>query len=172
MFTTKNLKEFASVNDYYHVCNIRRTKPPEILMSKMIQFVIVELGKFDKDTKTLYNVRDSWCYLLKNSSQMNHLEYKSLLEQGGDMAKAVSHLWNLSQDEILREYTQALEKREIDRISREDEVREQGIEEGRQKERQSFILNMLKDKMSIQSIIKYTGMSEERILEIQKKAGL
>ena len=165
LFTTQNLKEFESVKNYYHICNIRRTEPPEVLMSKMMQFVIVELGKFDKNTKALYNVRDSWCYLLKHSNQMGHLEYKHLLEKGGDMAKAVSHLWNLSQDEILREYTQALEKREIDRISREDEVLEKGREEGREE----VALNMLKMDVDLKVILNSTKLSQQEIEELKKQ---
>ena len=130
VFTTKNLKVFKSVQDYYHVCNIRRTEPPEVLMSNGLCFVIVELGKFDKRLHKLYNVRESWCYLLKNSRQLSQVEYTSFREQGGDMAKAVKHLWNLSQDESLREYLDAIEKRRMDKISREQWIHGEGRKEG------------------------------------------
>ena len=67
-----------------------------------------ELGKFDKNVKQLYDIRESWCYLLKNSYKINDIEYKSLENKGDDMAKAVKHLLNLSQDEALREYLEAI----------------------------------------------------------------
>ena len=33
LFVVETLKEFESVDDYYHVCRLLRTKPPHILMS-------------------------------------------------------------------------------------------------------------------------------------------
>ena len=48
---------------------------------------------------------------------MNNAEYKSLENKGEDMAKAVKHLWNFSQDEALQEYINAFDKRERYRIS-------------------------------------------------------
>ena len=52
-FTTKNLKEFKGIKDYYHVCNICRRGFPEVLMSGGLCFVVIELGKFDKSVKEL-----------------------------------------------------------------------------------------------------------------------
>ena len=115
VFITKDLKEFKDVKDYYHICNICRVTPPHVLMSNGLCFVIIELGKFDKNVKQLYDIRESWCYLLKNSYKMNDIEYKSLKSKGEDMAKATEHLWNLSQDEVLQEYIDAIDKQERDR---------------------------------------------------------
>lgn len=170
LFIVETLKEFESVDDYYHICSLLRTKPPHILMSQLMHFVIVELGKFAKDTKTLYNIRDSWCYLLKNSNQMDHLEYKILLEQGGDMTKAVSQLWNLSQDESLREYTQALEKQEMDRISDKNEAFREGKQEGKQEGIKEVILKFLNTGMSVEKVSQITGLSEEEIHNFQEKS--
>ena len=47
-----------------------------------------------------------------------------------------------------------------------------GMEKGRAEGQQSVILNMLKDKMDIQAIAKYVGVSKEQVLELQKQAGL
>ena len=184
-FTTKNLKEFKGIKDYYHVCNIRRTESPEILMSGGLCFVIVELNKFAKNVKELYNTRESWCYLLKNSCNMGALEYRSFKEKGGQMAKAVKSLWNLSQEEIKREYLFALEKRERDRISREEFVRKEanekgikkgikkGIEQGREKGRQEgikeVVLKLLHADMSVEKISQITGFSKEEILKLQEE---
>ena len=172
-FTTKNLKKFKGVKDYYHVCNIRRTGSPEILMSDGLCFVIVELNKFAKSVKELYNTRESWCYLLKNSYNMGTLEYKSFEEKGGQMAKAVKSLWNLSREEAEREYLFAIEKQERDRINREEFVRqeanEKGIEKGQKTKEESIILNMLKKKIDISTIVECTGVSKEKILKFQEK---
>ena len=179
-FINENLKAFNPIKDYYHICNIRRTESPEVLMSHGLCFVIVELGKFDKNIKQLYNTRESWCYLLKNSYKMNDIEYRSLKNKGGDMAKAVKHLWNLSQNEVLREYLEAIDKKERDRVSREEFVREdalekgikrgikKGIEKGIEKERREIALNMLKNKIDIQVILDSTKLSREELEQLKK----
>ena len=179
-FINENLKAFDPIKDYYHICNIRRTKSPEILMSHGLCFVIVELGKFDKNIKQLYNMRESWCYLLKNSYNVGFMEYKTFKDQGGDMAKAMKHLWNLSQNEVLREYLEALDKKERDRISREEFVREEAIEKGTKKGIEKGIvegqkegvrkvaLNMLKSGFDTRAILDATKLSREELEELKK----
>ena len=44
-FINETLKAFDSTEDYYHICNIRRTESPEILMSNGLCFVIVRAWK-------------------------------------------------------------------------------------------------------------------------------
>ena len=44
-----------------------------------------------------------------------------------------------------------------------------GREEGRQEEKQDIILNMLKNKIDISTIMKITKVTEDKILQIQKK---
>ena len=43
-----------------------------------------------------------------------------------------------------------------------------GREEGRQEEKQDIILNMLKNKIDISTIMKITEVTEDKILQIQK----
>ena len=47
--------------------------------------------------------------------------------------------------------------------------REKGIQIGRQEEKQDIILNMLKNKIDISTIMKITKVTEDKILQIQKK---
>ncbi len=137
-----------------------------------------ELGKFDKNVKQLYDIRESWCYLLKNSYKMNDTEYKSLENKGEDMAKAVKHLLNLSQDEALQEYIDAFDKRERDRISAENLARregqqegiEKGIEKGRQEGIAEVILKFLNTGMSAEEVSKVTGFSREEICKFQERS--
>ena len=172
VFITKNLKEFKDVKDYYHVCNICRVKPPHVLMSKGLCFVIIELEKFDKNVKQLYDIRESWCYLLKNSYKMNDIEYKSLKNKGEDMAKATEHLWNLSQDEALQEYIDAIDKQERDRISAENLARREGKQEGIKKGQEQGVrkvaLNMLKSGVDIQVILDATKLSRKELEQLKK----
>lgn len=50
--------------------------------------------------------------------------------------------------------------------------RQEGLQTGRQEEKQNVILEMLKDQMSVQAIMKYTGAPRELILELQKQVSL
>ena len=84
------------------------------------------------------------------------------------MSKAVKHLWNLSQNEVLREYLEALDKKERDRISREEFVREEATEKGIQKERREIASNMLKSGVDIQIILNTTKLSREELEELKK----
>ena len=186
VFTTQNLKVFKGISDYYHVCNIRRTMPPEVLMSNAMCFIIVELGKFDKNVKQLHNIRESWCYLLKNSDQINQSEYEFLKGQGGDMAKAVGELWSMSQDEVLQEYIYALEKKERIRITAEKYARNKGFkegiekghlkgrlkgrEEGREEGHVAVALNMLKKGLDFHLISECTGLSAKDVEALKKKS--
>ncbi len=102
---TANLKEFESLKDeYYHVCNIRRTTAPDLILTRGMCFVIVELTKFKRQkVKDIHGQREAWSYLLKNSGKMDRVEYKRLQEKGEVMAEAVKRLWDISQNEGLRE---------------------------------------------------------------------
>ena len=52
VFMTANLKEFESLKDeYYHVCNIRRTTKPDLILTRGMCFVIVEFNKI-QETKS------------------------------------------------------------------------------------------------------------------------
>ena len=135
VFTTQNLSDFKDVtDDYRHVCNIRRTKDPQVVMSRGMCFVIVELGKFTKDMEKLDNTRDDWSFILKNSEELGVNEYQTFLNKGGEMAEAVKRLWDLSQDDLLREEAWALEKQRKDRFAERqferEEARSKGLAEG------------------------------------------
>ena len=93
------------------------------------------------------------------------------------MRKAVEHLEELSQDEVLRLEEEAREKYIMDRKAEIafgfDEGFEKGLSQGRQEGlsqgKQEVIMNMVKNGMSVELISKATGLSEEEINTLQKK---
>ncbi len=162
VFMTQNLKEFESIKDeYYHVCNIRRTTKPDLVLTRGMCFVIVELKKFKREgVKSLHSTREDWSYLLKNSGNMDKEEYKELQQKGGIMGEAVKRLWDISQNDGLREFLRVQEREQMDRASREETVREE--------ERKKVALSMLKDNFNIDVICKHTGFSKEEIEGLKK----
>ncbi len=94
--------------------------------------------------------------------------------KGKNTTKTGKKFWNLSQDEILEEYLDALDKRERDRISAENlarrEGQQEGIEKGRQEGIAEVILKLLNTGMSAEKISKVTGFSKEEICKLQEKS--
>ncbi len=168
VFSTKNLEEFEEVKDRYrHVCYLMAEETPGLVLSRDLCFVIVELGKFRKDAMRPDNGRDEWSYLLKNSNRLGVEECKTFLKKGGDMADALKHLWDISQDEELRELMVERDKQRRDQLSREDYSWEKGEakgrKEGRKEERKEIALKMLKNGLNIDIIAENTGLSKEEI---------
>ena len=83
VFSTRNLRELAQVRDHFHVCNLLRKDAPHVAVSKALNFVFMELGKFDKSVEKLDSSRDKWCYVLKNSDKLGIKDCKQLLKEGG-----------------------------------------------------------------------------------------
>ena len=84
------------------------------------------------------------------------------------MAEAVKRLWDISQNEGLRELLRVQERERMDRAGREETVRMEGLEEGpekgREEERKKMALKLLKDGIDLSTVSKYTGLSK-KVLE-------
>ena len=89
------------------------------------------------------------------------------------MAKTET-LWNLSQKEGEEEYLYAYHKMESDRVSSEEFVYKEGMDDGLKKGRQEgieeVILNFLDAGMEIEKISEVTGFSKEKIHKLHEKA--
>ncbi len=177
VFSTKNLKEFQFIEDRYrHVCSLMTEESPHLVVSRDLCFIIVELGKFTKGAEKLDNGRDGWSYLLKNSDGLGVEECKTFLKKGGDMANALKHLWDISQDEELREIAIERDKQRRDQLSREDYARqegheegmEKGMEKGREEGRKKIALGLLKRKISLEIISETTGLTKKEIEDLKK----
>ena len=169
-FCAENVKEFDSITDeYYHVCTLRREdKNPErqVVFSRGIQFVVVELKKFAKQKACeLVDLREYWCYLLKKSPHISAEEFEAIKDRGKEMGNAVKKLWNLSEDEKIQEYMEAIEKQRRDQWDRENYARKQGLKKGREE----VALQMLADNADIRMICRYTGLSEKEVKALQAK---
>ena len=112
------------------------------------------------------------------------------------MAKAVKSLWNMSQEERMREILIAEERDRMDRRTNEvyareegrregeekgrkegrregeekgrKEGRQEGLEEGREEERGRLALSMLEDGFNREVIEKHTGLSKQEIEALAK----
>ena len=176
IFVTKNLKAFSEVDEYYHLCDIRRIEAPHLTLSSGMQFIVIELGKSAKDVNAANDLREIWCYFLKNSEELSELEIKLLAKKGGkEMSKALKYAEELSQDERFRRYENTIEKGRR-------EGREEGIEKGREEgieEMASAMLAggaevtlvarvMLAQGAKISSVAKITKLSKDEVVRLEK----
>ena len=178
IFSIVNLKQFQKTKEYYHVCSLQRNCPPHLAFSQGIQFVIVELTKFSKSIEKIVDQREAWCYLLKNSGQMDYRDCEELKQKGKDMAEALKVLWGLSEEEVAQEILAAKEKQRRDRKAELDYAIEEGVKkgtkkaikkgvkEGRQEQQREVALAMLQDGFDIEKIVKYTGFSAQEIKKL------
>ena len=136
-FTTFNMPQFAKSPRYYHYCDLRDREPPYANFTYALNFIVVELSKFYRPLEELVDLREEWCYFLKESGRMNKRDGEFLASQGEIMSKAVKSLWNLSQDEIMQEIWEAEEKQRRDRRAQEkyalEMATQKGLEEGMEK---------------------------------------
>ena len=74
----------------------------------------------------------------------------------------------LSREESIRELEEARMKQIMDQQAHKDYWVNEGREEGRLEERMGLIKNMLSGGAAIEDIAKWSGLSAQEILEIQK----
>ena len=95
------------------------------------------------------------------------------------MGNAVKRLWNLSEDDYIREQMEAIEKQRRDQVARENDARAEGMEKGRvegmekgrvegmekgRAERNKEVARqMLKEGVDISMICRYTGLTEKEV---------
>ena len=132
VFTAFDLKPFKELPNYCHEVELLRRHPPHIPLAegRGMQYIFIELSKFTKGLSEVLDQKEAWCYLLKNSDAIGEKEGKELAKRGKDMGEAVKRLWDLSQDELVQERLEAIERQRNDRIAELAFATEQGTEAG------------------------------------------
>ena len=187
IFSTFDL--FCEAESFYTSFSIRSDKAPYFCFDGSLRLVTVELSKFKKrEPSALLDLREEWCYLLKESKTMGEREGKELSRKGQEMEEAMFHLKELSREEGLRLVEEAKDKAWKDQMAREDDSFNRGIEQGKaegiergieqgiergieqgiERGKKELIMNMLKNEMEISFISKITDFSEEEINKLKE----
>ena len=172
IFTTFDL--FSETNHFYNAFSIRSNTSPYFCFSQDLNLVTVELSKFKtREPTALIDLREEWCYLLKESRRMGEREWKELSQRGHEMEEAMAYLRKFSEEEQFQILAEAREKNRRDRMARDEYVFDQGKEEGLttgiQKGRMEIIFNMLQKKADISFISEVTGLPVTEIQKLQKR---
>ena len=88
------------------------------------------------------------------------------------MGEAVKKLWNLSQDELVRERLEAIERQRRDRVAEIEYARDEGIEQGIEKGIEEGVkkigLAMMRMGVELDTIISATGLSKKELEKLGK----
>ena len=151
--------DVAWPRDKYHSSYRLREDGSHEVMTDVLRFVFLELGRFNKRIWELETVFDKWMYLLK------HMHEMVVIPKEFD-DPVFSHLFLLAEinnftSEELRQYQKSIENMgEFENIinSTEERARAEGRTEGSYDKAVSIALNMLSAGMPIEQIAQFTGL--------------
>ncbi len=138
-----------------------------------LTFIYLEMPKFNKTVDELVDRFDKWLFVLKNLERLHNVPAK-FQDRLFKKLFASAEIARLSPEEA-RSYEDSLKvyrdmKNSLD--TAREEGFEQGLEQGLEKKAIATALLMISDNESTEKISKYTGLSVEAIVNLQKKPQL
>ena len=134
------------------------------VFSKNLRFIYLMLPLFKKEENECENDFERWIYILKNMSTFERMPFLARNAVFKKLSE-IADISALSKDERDK-YDESI-KRMRDAISlmttAKNEVREEGIEEGRESRNIEIAKMMISEKEPIEKIMAYTGLSEKEI---------
>ena len=158
--------ERADPRQFIHKFMLREGQTSE-LMSERLRYAFLEVSRFDKPKEACNTFEERFLYLMKNlptfaeepelwddpyfNEMMEEAEYaKMTMEQRYQYAMSMKQKWDYANQLAFAEQTGKAEGR-----------MENGIESARR---------MLEDHLPIETIAKYSGLSIDQVLDLQKEA--
>ena len=148
---------------------------------KDFSFTFLELEKFHKTITELSSMIEKWCYYFKHAQETTPEDLDRIIGQDLVIKRAYEELdrfyW---QEEELLAYEDALKKDRDYESSMEQKYDEgkaegiqegekRGIEKGKVEERLDIARHMLKKGLPVTTIADITGLSQQKIEEMQEK---
>lgn len=156
------------VDDYISETAIVLDKHRNYEVLDGIKWYFIELPKFRKTNPNMNEKINQWLAFIDD----NNKEWVDMAENKNEtLKKARIEMNHLAGDAEIRRLAELREKWEMDRISAINYAtkigKEEGIEEGKKKEKLEIAIEMLKEKMPIETIAKLTKLSKEEIEKIE-----
>ena len=135
-------------------------------MTDKLEFVFVEVAKFDKSEDELETDLDKWLYLLKNMS--------TLLERPAALRDRIfGRLFDVAEyarldDEERKNYVESMNTAR-DTYNQIDYALNKGIGIGLEKKAYEIARNLLAMKLDIDSISKATGLTKEEVAKLAEQ---
>ena len=155
--------------------SIRRDKEPYELFNEDLRIVIVEMNKLKKSYEDFLDLKEKWCYILRESGEITKEESR-YLSKDEEIRMALKHLQDLSRDNEL--YQQALTE-ELNSVSyRLDKAGwiefgiQTGIKKGRTQgkleARKQVVIDMLRKNFELSVVCELIGLSKKELLGLKK----
>ena len=142
-----------------------REKSTGEIVCETISLIFVELKRFDKPLEECKDIIDKWCYALKYMSKLDELPSElqnrvfRKLFKAAEIAHFSTEKRNLYQHEMITERDEINIRRTAEKRARA-EGRAEGFSEGKLE----VAKKMIENGVSIDDVVKFTGMSEEEIV--------
>ena len=154
-------------SSYFSSYRLREDESGELLHDKL-QFIFLELARFDKREDELETYCEKWMCLFKNMSHLRERP-KVFYEKEFDRLFEMAELCNFTSDEYY-DY-QNSQKMIYDYENTIDFAKKQGrteglaegLEKGREDKSQEIARNLLSMGLSVEQIVNATGLTEEQI---------
>ena len=153
----------AKIRHHVQLCD---TATHKVFYDKL-EFIYVEIAKFDKSLDELNTLYDKWLFALKNLYKLNERP-KALRDRVFDRLFEEAEIAKFTKQE-LREY-EASKMAYRDIKNSIDTAKREGIAEERErnrKEKENSIRNMLKSGISPEQIASWLAVPLEKVLEIR-----
>lgn len=158
---------------YHEIAKLRREYLYKILTDK-IEIHFIQIPKFKKQRKDMKTKLDMWMDFI---SQIDEKEVKNAMSKNKEIKKAQEEYEYLTGDEAERRIAFLREKAIRDENSIFDAGKdigfkdgiEKGIKQGKEKEQKEMVKSMLKEKIPIETIMKITKLSREKIEKIKRE---
>ncbi len=163
------LPEFKGIRKSQTNWQVREEEYKSIILTSYLEICIIELPKAIREYETnKENGALQWMMFLNDPEDK---EVTKIMDENENIKEAREELDRISQDDLLRRMAF---KAELERMDRNQMMKEakrdgisEGIEKGVEKEKIQIAKNMLKEKASIEFIIKVTGLTKEEIEKLK-----
>jgi len=143
---------------YIHRVALTEQETKKIFFNKL-HYIYLEMPKFNKSENELITEIDKWSYFIKNLQNLDHIPAK-LQNEIFIKAFEIAEIAKFDRKQ-LEEYEQSLKYyRDIKNVV------DTSFEEGRKEEKYDVVRNGKKEGLSIDVLIKLTGLSREEIENI------
>jgi predicted transposase/invertase (TIGR01784 family) len=138
-----------------------------------LTFIYLEMPKFNKEVDELETNFEKWMYVIKNLKRLDNIPDK-LREKIFEQIFKVAEIAKLTPNEYdayiesLNSYRDFENSLDTARDEGEAKGKIEGKIEGKAEEKTEIALKMLEDKLPIDIIEKYTGLSKQQIQQLKK----
>jgi len=161
--------EESDPNKYRHDVKLTEQETKKVFYDKL-NYIYLEMPKFNKTEKELKTRFDKWMFVLKNLPKLDRIPVE-LKEKIFLKLFETAEIAKLDPDEYKQYEASVNAYRDILNIKRTayEKGIEKGIEKGEVKKAERVAKEMLNDNEPIEKIIKYTGLTEKEISKLKNE---